>query len=97
MVGSINELGVEFSRQEIRGLQYYQPLLRLRAHLQQHQSLASAMRENNAQYLKGELAAVVLLLEADLLKVDEVDLALDAGLLQRHVSPGIDRQSIRIS
>ena len=41
MTSSINTLGVEFARQELRGLDYYTPALLLMQHLQQHRALAA--------------------------------------------------------
>ena len=41
MASSINTLGVEFARQEIRGLEYYTPLTTLLNNLQLHRSLTA--------------------------------------------------------
>jgi methyl-accepting chemotaxis protein len=50
MVSSIDELGVEFARQEIRGLEYYRPLLTLLKDLQQHRGMAAAWLSGDASF-----------------------------------------------
>ncbi len=65
MASSINTLGAEVARQELRGLEYYTPALLLVQHLQQHRALA-------AGWLSG--------IENDLKKLDDVDRRLDQAL-----------------
>jgi hypothetical protein len=50
MVSSINTLGAEFARQEIRGLEYYRPLVTLLRDLQQHRGMVSAWSSGDASF-----------------------------------------------
>jgi hypothetical protein len=43
MASSVNTLGVEFARQEIRGLIYYTPALTLLKDLQQHRGIGRCL------------------------------------------------------
>ena len=79
MVSSINELGVEFARQEVRGLEYHSPLLALVKDLQQHRGMASAWLSGDASF-KGRLAGKRADIEHDLKIVDGVDRRLDSAL-----------------
>lgn len=79
MVSSINTLGVEFARHEIRGLDYYIPLLALLKDLQQHRSMASAWLNGDAAFTDN-LATKVADIEDDIAKVDAVDQRLDSAL-----------------
>src|SRR6266576_4812716 len=79
MVSSINELGVEFARQEVRGLEYHAPLLALLKDLQQHRGMASAWLSGDASF-KRKLADKSTEIENDLKIVDGVDRRLDGAL-----------------
>ena len=50
MTASINTLGTEFARQEIRGLEYYSPALALLKDLQRHLGTASAWLGGGASF-----------------------------------------------
>src|SRR5213593_3784018 len=78
MVSSINELGVEFARQEVRGLEYHAPLLSLLKDLQQHRGMSSAWLSGDASF-KGRLAGKRADIENDLKHVDGVDRRLDGA------------------
>ena len=73
MVSSINTLGVEFARQEIRGLEYYSPLLALLKDLQQHRGMAAAWLSGDASFK--DVCERRIDIENDIKKVDEVDRA----------------------
>ena len=79
MVSSINELGVEFARQEVRGLEYHAPLLALLKDLQQHRGMAAAFLSGDASF-KGRLAGKRADIENALKLVDGVDRRLDGAL-----------------
>ena len=79
MASSINTLGVEFARQEMRGLEYYAPLSELLKDLQLSRSL-TALSFSGDGSSKAMLANTRTNLENDLRKVDEVDQRLDAAL-----------------
>ena len=79
MASSINTLGVEFARQEIRGLEYYTPLTTLLNSLQLHRGLT-------ALSLSGDVSSKATLdktrtdVENAIRKVDEADQRLDSSL-----------------
>jgi len=79
MVSSINELSVEFARQELRGLEYHAPLLALLKNLQQHRGMAATWLSGDAVF-KGRLAGKSADIENDLKIVDGVDRRLDGAL-----------------
>ena len=79
MASSINTLGVEFARQEIRGLEYYTPLTTLLKNLQLHRSL-TALASSGDNSSKASLDTTRSQVENDIKKVDEVDQRLDSAL-----------------
>src|SRR6266550_1856418 len=79
MVSSINELSVEFARQEVRRLEYHAPLLALLKDLQQHRGMASAWLSGDAAF-KERLAGKRADIENDLKIVEGVDWRLDGAL-----------------
>ena len=79
MASSINTLGVEFARQEIRGLEYYTPLTTLLKHLQLHRSLTALAFSGDASF-KASLDKTRADVETDVKKVDDVDQQLDKAL-----------------
>ena len=72
MVSSIDTLGSDFARQEIRGLEYYRPLLKLLQDQQEHRGMASAWLSGDASF-KERLNSKGADIENDIKKVDEVD------------------------
>src|ERR1041385_5221165 len=72
MVSSINELSVEFARQEVRGLEYHAPLTTLLKDLQLHHGMAASGLSGDASF-KGKLAGKSADIENDLKVVDGVD------------------------
>ena len=50
MMSSVNVLGTEFARQEIRGLEYYTPLLALLKDLQLHRGMANALSSGDTSF-----------------------------------------------
>ena len=50
MASSINALGTEFARQEVRGLDYYLPLLTLLKDLQEHRGIANVWLNGDASF-----------------------------------------------
>jgi len=79
MLRSINGLGVEFARQELRGLDYYAPLSKLLQDVQAHQALAAAALSGDASFTD-KLAAKRAEIEADVKNVDAADERLDSAL-----------------
>ena len=79
MVSSINTLGTEFARQEVRGLEYYGPLLTLLKDLQAHRDLTAIWRSGDGS-LKARVDAKWEDVERDLRSVDAVDQKLDPAL-----------------
>src|SRR5436190_19597763 len=79
MVSSINELGVEFARQEVRGLEYHAPLTALLKDLQQRRGMAAIWLSGDASF-KGRLAGKSADIENDLKVVEGVDRRLDGAL-----------------
>jgi len=73
MVLSIHALGVDFAEQEARGLEHYRPLLSLLMHLQQHRGMTNAWLNGDPSF-KDKASAKGAQIEADLAKVDELDL-----------------------
>jgi methyl-accepting chemotaxis protein len=72
-------LDVEFARQEIRGLQFYAPLLALLKNLQQHRDMTVGMLSGDASF--GEaLDRKRVDIESDLERVSAVDRQLNASL-----------------
>jgi len=72
MVSSIDTLGSDFARQEIRGLEYYRPLLKLLQDQQEHRGMASAWLSGDASF-KERLNSKGADIENDIKNVDEVD------------------------
>jgi methyl-accepting chemotaxis protein WspA len=79
MTSSINTLGVEFAEQEMRGLEYYTPVLTLLKDLQQHRGLTAAWLSGD-QSVAAALATKRGDLEADIKRIDTVDLGLAGAL-----------------
>ncbi|MDE0853593.1 MAG: hypothetical protein OSA97_04150, partial [Nevskia sp.] len=79
MVSSINTLGVEFARLELRGLEYYRPLLVLLNDLQLHRAMGAAASAGESTP-QAELAVKAADIENDLKAVDAVDQRLDSQL-----------------
>lgn len=79
MISYIDTLGVDFARQELRGLDYYGPLAALLKDLQQHRALATAWLGGAPAY-HDLLLASDNAIEADVKAVDEADRRLDADL-----------------
>ena len=79
MTSSVNTLGTEFARQEIRGLEYYTPLLKLLQDLQQHRDMASAWLSGDASF-KERLDRTRADVETDIKRVDEIDQRLNTLL-----------------
>jgi methyl-accepting chemotaxis protein len=79
MISSINALGTEFARQEIRGLEYYTPLLALLKDLQLHRGMANASLSGDTSF-KDSITAKRADIENDIKKVDAVNQRLDAAL-----------------
>jgi methyl-accepting chemotaxis protein WspA len=79
MVSSINTLGAEFARQEIRGLEYYRPLVTLLRDLQQHRGMVSAWSSGDASFKerldskRGDITNVST-------RIDETDRRLNSAL-----------------
>ncbi len=82
MVSSINTLGTEFARQEMRGLEYYTPLLALLNDLQEQRDLTSTWLAGDTS-LKARLDAKRLDVEKDARSVSEIDQRLDVALRTR--------------
>jgi methyl-accepting chemotaxis protein WspA len=83
MVSSINTLGVEFAEQEMRGLEYYTPVLTLLKDLQQHRGMTAAWLSGDRS-VSAALATKRGDLEADIKRIDAVDLDLAEAL---HLTP----------
>jgi methyl-accepting chemotaxis protein len=79
MASSINTLGVEFARQEIRGLEYLRPLSRLLQELQQHRGLAAASIRGDASF-RERLASKTADIENAIKSMDVTDQRLDETL-----------------
>jgi len=79
LVASVNRLGIEFARQELRGLEYYPPLIQLLKDFQQHRGMANAYLGGDASF-KDALAARRAAIEQDLQALDAVDARLDGAL-----------------
>jgi methyl-accepting chemotaxis protein len=79
MTSSIDELGVEFTRQEIRGLEYYGPAAALVKSLQLHRGLTIATLSGDTSYIQ-PLAAAGADVERDLKALDSMDQRLGATL-----------------
>ncbi|MDB6174927.1 MAG: methyl-accepting chemotaxis protein [Chthoniobacteraceae bacterium] len=79
MASSINILGVEFARQEIRGLEYYTAASALLTDLQQHRAFATGLI-NGVESLKEPFYSKSAEIEADIQKLEEVDKRLEASL-----------------
>ena len=78
MASSVDTLGVEFARREIRGLQYYEPLATLLLDLQRHRDLVAGV--NGPAASAGDLPGSRANVEHDVTKVDEVNARLGDGL-----------------
>jgi methyl-accepting chemotaxis protein len=76
MATSINELGVEFARQELRGLEYYNPALALLKNLQQHRGLAVTFLSGDSSF-RERVALKDAEIENDIKKLDDADQRLD--------------------
>jgi methyl-accepting chemotaxis protein WspA len=79
MVQSIDGLGAEFARQEIRGLEYYSPLLMLLKDLQAHRGLTTAALSGEASF-RERAARVADDIDRDIKAVDAVDQRLATAL-----------------
>src|SRR5258708_31320342 len=76
---SINSLGIEFAKQENRGLEYSVPLSKLLQDMQQRRGLVSAFLSGDGAF-KDRIAAKNGAIERDIAKVDDVDGRLEALL-----------------
>ena len=83
MASSIDTLGVEFARQEIRGLEYHRPLVKLLQDLQQHRDMSAAWLSGDASF-KERLDSKTADVENDIKKVDEIDRRLNGVVARRH-------------
>ncbi len=79
MISSINELNIEFARQEARGVQYYTPLLALLKDVQQHRGLAAAWLNGDTSF-KDLVTAKNAEIEKDIAAVTQADQHLDSAL-----------------
>ncbi|WP_282563030.1 methyl-accepting chemotaxis protein [Tahibacter amnicola] len=79
MLASVDKLGIEFARQEVRGLDYYQVLFPLLNDLQQHLGLALVATSGDAGS-RDRLFAKATEINATLQRMEKVDHALDANL-----------------
>ena len=79
MVSSIETLGVQFARQEIRGLDYHRPLVKLLQDLQQHRDISAAWLSGDPAF-KERLDSKTADVENDVKKVDEIDRGLNGVL-----------------
>ncbi len=79
MASSINTLGVEFARQEIRGLEYYTPLTALLNNLQLHRGLTALSLSGDASS-SAALDDTRVKLESSIKSVDDIDQRLDSAL-----------------
>ena len=79
LVSSVNTLGVEFARQEAKGVEYYGPLLKLVQELQLHRGLAKAWLSGDASF-KERVAAKSMDVGEALQVVDAVDRRLGVDL-----------------
>jgi methyl-accepting chemotaxis protein WspA len=79
MATSIERLGVEFAQQEIRGLEYYRPLVGLLKDLQQHRGMSAAFLSGDSSFKK-RLTERRLAIENDVKQIDDVDQRLDSAL-----------------
>lgn len=79
LISSVNTLGVEFARQEARGLELYSPVLTLLQELQQHRDLANIALNGDAAF-RERVAAKSIDVERALAAVDAVDARLAADL-----------------
>ena len=96
MVSSVDTLGIEFARQEIRGLEYYRPLSRLLQDLQQHRDMSAAVLSGDASF-KESLDRKAGDIETDIKNVDEIDRQLNSALQRRHEMGGLERLDPRTS
>jgi len=67
MTSSVDALGTELARQEIRGLEYYTPLLALLKDLQLHRGMASAWLSGDTSF-KDSLTGKTADIENDIKK-----------------------------
>jgi hypothetical protein len=72
MVVSIDTMGVQFAKQELKGLEYYRPLLSLLKNLQQHRGMSAALLSGETSFRAG-LDAKRIDVENDLKAVTEID------------------------
>jgi methyl-accepting chemotaxis protein len=79
LVSSVNAIGIEFARQEMRGLEYCSPLRTLLHNLQQHRGMSAGWRGGDASF-KERLGAKGADIENDIRRVDEVDRRLNGAL-----------------
>ncbi len=79
MASSVNTLGVEYARQELRGLEYYTPAVTLLKDLQQHRDMAVAWLSGDTAF-KERLASKAADVATDVQNVDEVDRRLGSAL-----------------
>ena len=79
MTASINTLGTEFAEQELRGLEYTRPLLKLLQDLQQHRGMTSALLSGDTAF-EGRVDSKRADVENDIRTIDEVNGRLDGAL-----------------
>ena len=79
MTASINTLGTDFAKQELRGLEYTRPLLKLLQNLQQHRGLTSALLSGDAAF-EGRVRGKRTDIENDIRTIDDINGRLDGAL-----------------
>jgi methyl-accepting chemotaxis protein WspA len=79
MTASINALGVESAKLELRGLEYYGPGLELLKHVQLHRGIVNATLNGDSS-LKDSLSGVTATLEKNIAALDDVDRRLNGTL-----------------
>ena len=79
LVASVNKLGIEFARKELRGTEYFHPLLNLLKLCQQHRDLAGGFLSGDTS-LKDRLAAAETEIDKAIEAVDATDQRLNAVL-----------------
>jgi methyl-accepting chemotaxis protein len=79
LVSSVNTLSLEFARQEIRGIEYYGPLLGLLKDVEERRGMSGVWLNGDAGF-KDKVAAKTADIENDLRAVQDVDRRLDPAL-----------------
>jgi methyl-accepting chemotaxis protein len=79
MTASINTLGTEFARQELRGLEYSRPVWKLLQNLQRHRGMTAALLSGDTSF-EARVGSNRTEIEHDIKKIDEVNERLDSEL-----------------